>query len=188
MNSSPLQRFSTSAAVAAVSGAAWLTSWELNELIFKFAKLPGGPTLIYLPAGVCLIVILIAGFAGAAGITFAFPFALVQVIPTVSVSEMIVYSLVAGLVPYFVAQTLLGLSSIGPDLTDLRSRHLPALGAAIALVTATTASLAFAAFGRTGLDEFFENTAAKAAGDFLGCFLVIFFVRLAIVVGRALRR
>lgn len=168
------------ATVVLVSGTVWLAGWEAAQPIFDFTNLPTGITLVYIPAGIRLLILLVSGIWGALGIVLAFPFVLIQVFPDATWPEVVAYSAIAGFVPYATLQGFAGIAGISRDLGTLRSVHLPLLAAAVSITAALANSVALVAFDRFTADNFLTDVTAMAVGDFLGCFAVVVLARLAI--------
>lgn len=176
----PLRRVLFLALVAVASGLAWLALWEVFQHLLGFTKIRSGITLVYVPAGIRLVILLVSGLWGALGIALAFPFAVMQEFPGVSWQEMLVYSLVAGFIPYATVLWVCRAVRVSRDLGSLRSIHLPLLAAAVSVFGALSYTAALVAFGRFEARNFLQDFTAMAAGDFLGCFAVIVLVRLSL--------
>lgn len=174
--------------VAVASGLVWIVAWQISSAAFGFTVMNSGVSLVYVPAGVRLAILLIAGLAGAAGIAVVFPLALLQVFGGLSLAEVASYSAIAGFVPYIAVAGVCRAFGIAPDLRRLRSIHLPIIAAAVSLAGAFAYTGALVAFGRFPSDRFFIDVTAMAAGDFLGCFAVVALLRLALQGRRMLRR
>ena len=166
--------------VAMASGAIWLAFWQVAQPLLHFTQVKSGITLLYIPAGIRLVILLVSGLWGALGIVLAFPFALIQQFPNASLLEIIVYSAIAGIVPYGTVLWTCQTANVSRDLGRLRSIHLPLLAATVSVTGALAYSLALVMFGRFEGGTFLQDFTAMAAGDFLGCFAVVLLVRLAL--------
>lgn len=176
-----LRRFAFIFVVAAASGIVWLAVWQGAQSILGFTQLDDGITLVYIPAGVRLVILLISGIWGALGIALAFPLALLQVYPDVSWPEALAYSAIAGFVPYATVAGVCRAANVSHDLGSLRSIHLPLLAIAVSVTGALAYTAALTLFGRLDADTFLANLSAMTAGDFLGCFAVVLLVRLVVI-------
>ena len=179
--SPPLRRSVFVVLLMLASGFAWLACWQVARSIFGFTELNSGITLLYLPAGVRLVILLVAGAWGAIGIAMAFPLALFQVFPDLSWAEIMAYSAITGFVPYAAVQGSCRVAGISRDLGTLRPIHLPLLAAAVSVAGALAYTAALVAFGRFAAGDFVADATAMAAGDFLGCFSVVMLARLVFV-------
>ena len=166
--------------VALASGIVWLASWQVAQPLLAFTQVKTGITLLYIPAGIRLVILLISGLWGAVGIVLAFPFALLQQFPNASWPEIIVYSCIAGVIPYGAIQWTCRTAKVSRDLGSLRAIHLPLLAATVSIAGALAYSLALVAFGRFEAVALPQDFTAMAAGDFLGCFAVVLLVRLGL--------
>lgn len=179
-SSKPIRRIAFIAAVVVLSGLIWLAVWRLAQSLLDFTEIKQGITLVYVPAGVRLVILLIAGFWGAVGLALVYPLALLQSVTAMSWPEMAVQSLVAGFVPYLAVLAVCRRAGVSRDLGKLRAIHLPLMAAAVSIAAALALSLVRIAFGRFSAATFLPDFTALAMGDFLGCFAVILLVRLAI--------
>ena len=182
-----LRRLLFIALVALASGVIWLASWQVAQPLFHFTQVKAGITLLYIPAGIRLVILLISGLWGAFGIILAFPFAVLQQFPNASWKEVIVYSCIAGVVPYGTVTWTCRTAKVSRDLSSLRAIHLPLLAATVSVAGALAYSVALVLFGRFEARSFLEDFTAMAAGDFLGCFAVVLLVRL-VLAGRKGRK
>ena len=175
-----LRRLAFIVAVAVASGTAWMVSWQVAQAALSFTQVRNGITLVYIPAGVRLVILLVSGFWGAVGIALAFPLALLQPFQDLTWQEIVTYSAIAAFVPYATIYAVCRAANISLDLGSLRSIHLPLLAVAVSITGAASYAAALAAFGRFQPSMFIEDVTAMSAGDFLGCFAVILLVRLGI--------
>ena len=182
-----LRRLAFIAVVTFVSGLAWLASWNVAQAAFGFTQVEGGVTLVYLPAGFRLVILLVAGVWGALGIALAFPIIVFQVLQDSSWEEAAIYSVLAGFVPWLALYATCRVAGITRDLASLRAIHLPLLAFIVSIAGALAATAAMTWFGRFPADRFLQYAAGMTAGDFLGCFVVVLLVRLFVLTVRKLR-
>ena len=182
-----LRRLAFIAVVALVSGVAWLASWQVAQAAFGFTQIESVVTLVYVPAGIRLVILLIAGVWGVLGIALVYPFALLQVFPDCSWPEVCLYSAIAGFVPWAALYATCRIAGITRNLGSLRAIHLPLLAIAVSISGALAFMAALTAFGRFPASKFLEYAAGMTAGDFLGCFAVVLLVRLVVITSRKLK-
>ena len=175
------------AAVILISAVVWLACWQVAQSVLHFTVMRNDITLIYVPAGVRLVILLVSGIWGAIGIALAFPFALLQEFPGISWQETLTYSAIAGFIPYATILGVCRVARISHDLSTLRSIHLPLLAGAVSVTGGLAYTAALAGFGRFDAARFLPDATAMAAGDFLGCFAVIGLVRVVIALRRKSR-
>lgn len=173
------------AGAIAVSGIIWLATGFLNKAVMSATSVTTGIELVYLPAGFRLLIILIFGAWGAAGIFLTNPLLFLSFFGAASPLEIIVNSAIGAFVPLLAVRACARFCGIDPSLARLRPVHLPILALAVSIATPLMFNLQFAAFGREAGHAFIENVAAMSFGDFLGCFLVIAVARLLIAAYRA---
>ena len=143
-----------------------------------------GIELVYLPAGFRLLLILLFGFCGALGIFVTSPILFVALFGSASITEMVINAGIAAFVPYLVVRACSRSLGISSSLLGLSPIHLPALALAVSLTTPAFFNLQFTLAGREPPELLFTNFTAMAFGDFVGCLLVVGFVRLLIVAYR----
>lgn len=78
------------------------------------------------------------------------------------------------------------LAGVAPDLSGLSPWHLPVLALAVSLFVPLLFNLHFLLNDRYPAADFGRNYTAMAAGDFLGCFLVLAGARILIWGYRAI--
>ena len=183
-SSTPIRRVAFLTVVILLSGVIWLISWKVAQTLLDFTQVKQGITLVYVPAGVRLVILLIAGFWGAVGLALVYPLVLIQSTTAISWPEIAVQSVIAGFVPYLAVLAVCRSAGVSRDLGRLRSIHLPLLAAAVSIAGALALTLARIAFGRFSPASFLPDFTGTAMGDFLGCFAVILLVRFAISRGK----
>ncbi|PZF78646.1 hypothetical protein DK847_02245 [Aestuariivirga litoralis] len=181
---SPLRRLGFVVVVILLSSLVWIASWEISQSVLSFTVMKDSVTLIYIPAGVRLVILLVSGIWGAIGIMLAFPVELIQVFPDPSWREIIVYSVIAGVIPYATVLAVCRWANVSRDLRSLRAIHLPLIAAAVSITGAASYAAALVRFGRFDAASFLPDVTAMMAGDFLGCFAVVLLVRLVIAIRR----
>lgn len=186
VSTSTLRRTAFIVVVALASGLVWLASWQVAQAALGFTQTHDGITLVYVPAGIQLMILLIAGLWGALGIALAFPLAVMQVFPNATLAETFVYSAISGLVPWAAVYATSKAAGITREFGRLRAIHLPLLAFAVSVAGALAGTAALTWFGRIAPDKFLKYSVGTTVGDFLGCFAVILLVRL-FMIGRRKR-
>jgi hypothetical protein len=171
------------ALVAAILGTG---SWWLNGLLFQGLEVSSGINLIYWPHGVRVLMVLLFGFPGALGLTFAGFLVSSSIYP----GQMWLTALapfVSGLAPYVARRViLLERTSESPNLERLSSKTLISLVTLSALFNAGGHTLLRIAsgFGDNHPAEF----CAMLAGDLLGALTLLFGFRLILLAWDKLSR
>lgn len=174
-------------ALVIVSAALWAVFWFANSWAFATLHYTTGISLVYFPAGVRLLIVLVFGVWGAIGIALSNPLLFLFEFGSQSVPELLVDSLIAGFVPLLAARACQKLLGIGSSLENLRPVHLPILALAVSIATPLAFNLMFLAYGLKPLAELPRNVSAMALGDFLGCMIALMAAMLVLMLLRRLR-
>lgn len=169
-----------------VSAVSWAAFAYVNSVAFDFVKEAPGVHLVYLPAGVRLLILLLFGVWGAIGIAIAHPFAVLTQYSPADTAFLITDSVISGfggLLVLIAAQRSFGIS---PNLEGLRPKHLPLLSLMMAMAMPFMFNVAQVVFDYRSLSEAASNYWAMLLGDFLGCFIVIAAVLLLVKAYRSL--
>lgn len=167
------------AGMVATSGVAWVILWMFNKHLTSAVQVTSGISLVYLPAGFRLLIILVFGGWGALGIFLFEPLLFFNEFEAGSAAEVFATSAISGFSPWLVTVLFCRAAGISPSLSGLRPAHLPTLALALSLVTPLIFNVFFVAVGRHPAADFMRDFAAMATGDFLGCVIVIGAIKLA---------
>ena len=165
--------------------AIWLAFGLLNHSLSPITGYRAGIDLVYLPAGIRLIIVLIARQWGAIGITVSNPILFYFEFGTYSALEICLNSLVTGFVPLLVVLVVLRLLALDHKLTTLRHIDLIVISVAVSVVTPIAFNLLFLAFGHQTVSLLLPSISAMIMGDFLGCFIVLFICKLLMFIKRS---
>lgn len=169
-----------------VSGLLWIALWLFNKQVMSFSEVTGGINLIYLPAGFRLLIVLIFGFWGALGVFIADPILFSVEFGSGSWIDILTTAAVSGFVPWIAVRLFFRAAKLKYSILELRPVHLPLLALALSAITPLAFNVQFVLSGKHAFHEFLRNYTAMAAGDFLGCLIVIVFVKFAIGSARYL--
>lgn len=185
MPPSRLKDLSLGFLLAGISAVLWMTFWFLNKALVSDALVTTGISLIYIPAGIRLLLIMVFGVWGAVGIVLADPILFVNEFGRGPPFEMMVNAAISGFGPLIAVKAAGRLFGISPDLDGLGPWHLPLLSLAVSLFVPLLFNIQFILNSRYPVGEFARNYTAMATGDFLGCFLVLAAARAIIWAVRA---
>jgi hypothetical protein len=171
-----------------LSGLIWTAVWFFNKLFLGETWITSGIGLVYLPAGFRLLIILAFGFWGALGIFLFDPLLFFYEFGSGSTAEILVNAFITSFGAYGAVVLFCSLARVSRQLSELRPHHLPMLAVAVSLVTPLLYNLLFLTTKRHGPEEFARNYSAMAAGDFLGCFLVLAGARVLLAGYRAAKQ
>lgn len=167
-----------------MSGIVWLGVSLLNSILMSSTTITTGIELVYLPAGFRLLIILLFGFWGALGIFITSPLLFINIFGSATVTELVINASVGAFVPYIVVKAFSRFFEISSSLAELKPIHLPILALAASITTPLAFNFQFLLAGRQPSELILTNFSAMAFGDFVGCLLVVGFVRLLIVAYR----
>lgn len=173
--------------LVAVSGALWAGCWFLNKVLLADTLVTTGINLVYLPAGVRLLLVLLFGPWGALGIFLVDPLLFFHEHGSGSLAEVIGTSFISAFSPYLAVLGFCWVTGISPRLGGLKPLHLPMLALLVSVVTPLLFNLHFLFYDRHADDDFARNIAAMVTGDFLGCFAVLALARLMLAARRAVQ-
>ena len=176
-----------SASLIATSGILWFGFSTFNKDVLSVTNFSTGVELVYLPAGIRLILVLIFGIWGAIGITFANLFPVTINIGHQSPEAIVINSAIAGFVPFLTVRAVQRLLGVDHDLSSLRPIHLPLLALAVSVVTPVAFNIQFVDLGVTQVSDLSENLSAMMLGDFLGCLVALAVLRAILAVIKPLR-
>ncbi len=169
--------------IALVSGAIYYVTYRVNALFDSWAAYAQGISLIFLPAGIKQISILIAGKWGALGCLVALFVVASEIWSANSVTAILLFSVIS------IGATWLGVSlalkflRLNSDLSNLKFIHLPVID----LITTSIHALATNAYlvlARISTENFWSNALAMVVGDYVGCFIILALLYLGLRVLR----
>lgn len=184
---SGLRRLAVDAGIVILSGIMWDGLWLLNKLVMSHAIVTTGISLVFLPAGFRLLIILLFGGWGALGIFLSEPLLYFREFGTGSLPQVMVTAAISAFSPWIVTQLFCRAMGIRRSLDGLRPLHLPLLALLLSLVTPLLFNVLFVATGLHPAADFLRDYSAMAAGDFLGCVIVIGAIKLIGLAARAAR-
>jgi hypothetical protein len=169
----------TNLALVGISAVLWLAVWHLNQLFFPFAMALLDANIIYLPAGMRLLIILALRGWGAAGVSIG---SLITTLSTLGSfgPVNVALALISGFMPLLTVTAVQRYLGIGKNLAELKGWHIPILAFACAVSSAFASSLAHLYF-ETDSTGFMLRFATKAVGNFLGTWAVLLALRVGIV-------
>lgn len=179
-----LNKHALHAALVAFSGIVWYGIGLVNMHWFTFANFGPGIDLVYLPAGFRLLIVLVARFWGAAGITLANTVLFVDEFGSGEIIEIITNSIIAGFGPLFAIWLCCNMLRIDIDLTHLGPKDLPIIALVVSVITPLLFNLHFMIYGIKPSQLFVQNVTAMMLGDFLGCLVVLLTALIAIALAK----
>lgn len=159
--------------------AFWL-SFRLNQLFDDFFLYSSGMSLLFLPAGVKLLLMLIGRAPALIGLLIAGAHLSMDIWPDKPVWIAIIFTIV-GLSSYGVsAYAVMRMLGIHRDLINLRYWHIIVLSLAASVTNGIVHNFVYVYEDVTGPGDVWTNAHAMAIGDFMGCFVVLALFQLAV--------
>ena len=167
----------------ALCGASYflfLYSFKINELFDSIAQYAPGINLVFIPAGIKLLCILVGGEAAAVGLLLSSVYISMGVWEHTTAMQMVYFAFTA-VGSYYVAVLLVKkLMHVDDTLNNLRYLHIIILSAAASILNGTVHNVVYVWQEKVKFEDFFAHAAAMVVGDFLGCFIVIMFFNVCI--------
>ena len=166
--------------VAIASFLMFICSFKLNELSDGFALYAPGINLIFIPAGIKLVCILIGGEAAVIGLLISNVYISMGVWDQTTVLQMVYFALTSVGSYYLIVRIIKKLMAIDDTLHNLRYLHIIILAAAAAITNGVVHNVIYVWQDKGSPADFLAKSTAMVFGDFLGCFIVIIFFNLCI--------
>lgn len=166
-------------AVVAGCAAAYLAMFWLNQLVFANSSFSEGVDWVFLPSGVRLACVLVFLHWGALGVALATAGISWQPQVEGGVHIALVTGAISGFAPWFARWLYLRLTGIGTDLAHLSSVTLLGMAALFSVITASMHQFWYWSRGMT--EDLLQAMAVMALGDFVGCLIVLYAVKIALV-------
>lgn len=177
----------TRALIVAASALIWLA----GSLLFQWAApqtgfMPG-IDIIYPPAGLRTLLLIVGGGWAAAGLSIANLAMIPDALGLDSLASRLLFAAYTGVAPYVAMIGSFRMLGIARSLRNLSPRHLPVLCFGIALGSSVLHVAGFCVIGSIPWPGFFTAAAAMTLGDFTGCLIVILLALGAIKMVRMLQ-
>lgn len=148
-------------------------SFKLNGLLDGFALYAPGVNLVFVPAGIKLVCLLVGGEAAAVGLLLSSVHASLGVWQDSGLLEMVGFA-IASIGSYYLTLKLVNrLMGIDHMLSNLRYWHIVILCVLVSLANGAIQNIVYLARQKVLPEDLLASTAAMVLGDFLGCFIVI---------------
>ncbi len=171
--------------IAIVSYLAFAISFKVNELFNSWVLFGAGVSMVFLPAGVKLLCILVGRLPAILGIFLAsvlLAYDAWDSVTTLHTLEFVLFTIPSVgsymLAVYVIAPML----RIQGDLANLKYIHIVFLSLTASIVNGFVHNLFYIALGITQPDEYWAKSMAMVVGDFTGCFLVVAIAHFLIIM------
>ena len=174
-------------AIAVASGLLFSLSFRLNQYFDEQFVYSAGISLLFLPAGVKLLAVLVGRLPAIVGILVVSVYLGAGIWPDRSMTSVIYFAIVSLMTYPIAAFGLMRLLHIRHDLSNIRYHHIVLLSLAASVLNGIVHNLLYITQGVTASEELWQKSAAMALGDFMGCFVVVALFHAATGVLRKMR-
>ena len=160
-------------AVAVTSGILFSLSFRLNQYFDEQFVYSAGISLLFLPAGVKLLAVLVGRLPAILGLLVVGIYLGVGIWPDKSMASIVYFAIVSLMTYPVAAFGLMRVLHIRHDLSNLRYHHIVLLSLAASVLNGVVHNWLYWSQGVTASEELWQKSAAMAMGDFMGCFVVV---------------
>jgi hypothetical protein len=163
----------------------WTIAWQIQLLMQQLIPALDyevGVSLIFLPAGIRTLAVLIFGFRGAVGVFLGCIFSTIEYmghLPTLDASILIIICAISAFSAYLMMQLVCWWRKIGHDLEELQFSNVLFIVFSQGLLSASLHQLVFArmdlegAYNDPSIWDTFRLWAAMATGDIVGSMVLM---------------
>jgi len=163
----------THLAAAAISGVLFSLSFRLNQYFDEQFVYSAGISLLFLPAGVKLLAVLVGRLPAILGLLVVGTYLGIDIWPDKPIAAIAYFAFVSLMTYPIAAFGLMRLLHIEQDLRNLRYHHIVLLSLAASVLNGIVHNLLYVTQGVTATEDLWQKSAAMAFGDFMGCFVVV---------------
>ena len=174
-------------ATAVASGLLFSLSFRLNQYFDEQFVYAAGISLLFLPAGVKLLAVLVGRLPAILGLLVVGIYLGFGIWPDKPMSSVIYFAVVSLMTYPIAAFGLMHVLHIERDLSNLRYHHIVWLSLAASALNGVVHNWLYWTQGVTTSEELWQKSAAMALGDFMGCFVVVALFHTTMSVLRSLR-
>lgn len=155
-----------------------------SEWVFTWANHSPGIDIVYLPAGVRLLLVLQFRVWAAIGIALATPIPALYEFGTQPEMQVMIHALISGFALWLTVELCIRLFAMKPGSMLYRLRDLAILVLAASIVLPILLNIEYWFFGVPRAGPFVMDVAFMSLGDLIGCVLVIVPVLLGVGIYR----
>ena len=174
-------------ATAVTSGVLFSLSFRLNQFFDAQFVYAAGISLLFLPAGVKLLAVLVGRLPAILGLLVVGIYLGAGIWPDKPMSSIVYFAVVSLMTYPIAAFGLMHLLHIQRDLSNLRYHHIVWLSLAASVLNGVVHNWLYWTQGVTASEELWQKSAAMALGDFMGCFVVVALFHATMNVLRSVR-
>lgn len=156
----------------------WL-AYECHELLIPYVAYTQGVELLFLPAGIKLVMIMVAGWRGALGCGLALLSLSSRIWPDLDLPWLAVYSVLSVCMTWLVVGWMLRRKALGAALEGLSFWDIVQIDAVNTVLHGIAINGYFWSLGLRSSETLWSSALAMALGDFLGTGVVMLLVLAA---------
>lgn len=160
-------------AIAVISGILFSLSFRLNQFFDAQFVYSAGISLLFLPAGVKLLAVLVGRLPAIVGIMVVSVYLGAGIWPDKAMTAVVYFAFVSLMTYPIAVFGVMHVFRIHKDLTNLRYHHIVWLSLAASVLNGVVHNLLYLTQDVTASEELWRKSAAMALGDFMGCFVVV---------------
>ena len=160
-------------AIAVASGLLFSLSFRLNQFFDDQFVYSAGISLLFLPAGVKLLAVLVGRLPAIVGLLVVGIYLGAGIWPDKPMSAIVYFAIVSLITYPIAAFALMHLFHIRHDLRNLRYHHIVWMSLGASVLNGVVHNWLYVTQGVTTSEELWLKSAAMALGDFMGCFVVV---------------
>lgn len=155
-------------------------SFRINQLFDDWFVYAPGMSLLFLPAGVKLLFVMVGRIPAICGIMAVSVYLGYGIWPDKSIWPVIYFAFISLMAYPVSAYWVMRRLGIHRDLLNLQYWHIVVLALAASVTNGVIHNVLYTAADVTALHEFWVKAAAMTFGDFMGCFVVVYLFQLAV--------
>jgi hypothetical protein len=160
-------------ATAIVSGVLFSLSFRLNQFFDEQFVYAAGISLLFLPAGVKLLAVLVGRLPAIIGLLIVSVYLGAGIWPNQPMTTVVYFAFVSLMTYPIAAFSMMRLLHIHQNLSNLRYHHIVTLSLVASALNGVVHNWLYWTQGVTASEELWQKSAAMALGDFMGCFVVV---------------
>lgn len=160
-------------AICCASFFLFAISFNLNELLDSYAQYAPGINLIFIPAGIKLLCVLLGGEVAVVGLLLSSVYISLRVWEHTDLLQIVYFALASVGTYYVTVRAIKTVMHIDSTLSNLRYMHIIILSVVASVLNGTVHNIVYVWQDKVKAEDLFASTAAMIVGDFLGCFIVI---------------
>lgn len=162
------------------AAAAFGLSFKLNQLLETYIAYAQGISLLFLPAGVKLLFVLVGRIPALVGLMAMAAFAASSEWPDRPLWSPLSFAVIGNANYYIAIFFVMRLLRIRRDLANLRYWHIVVLALAASVTNGVVHNFVYLVEGVAVREELWTRATAMALGDFMGCFVVVALFQLSV--------